>query len=106
MADYDIRDIPIGKANAITRKQLSKLWNCSDREVRARIAKLREEDNGDDYIIASHSSRPGYYRTNDFETIQWFVNEQSKRARNTFIALRKARRILKASKEGGGGHEG
>ena len=101
MADYDIRDIPIGKANAITRKQLSKLWNCSDREVRARIAKLRAEDNGDEYIIASHSSRPGYYRTNDFETIQWFVNEQSKRARNTFKPLKKARRLLKGGVKDG-----
>lgn len=99
--DYDSRDIPIGKANAITRAQLSHIWKCSDREVRARIAKLREEDNGDGYIIVSHSSRPGYYRTDDYATIQWFVNEQSKRARNTFKPLRKARRLLKEGAKDG-----
>ena len=95
MADYDIRDIPIGEENAITRKRLAQIWGCSDRMARRYISELRAEDNGDEFVIVSHSSGKGYYRTADKAKIQHFVNEMSKRARNTFKPLKKARRLLK-----------
>lgn len=99
-ANYN--DIPIGADNAISRAELSQKWECSDRMVRNTIAKLRAQDNGDDLIIVSHSTKKGYYRTNDIATIEWFVREQSKRARNTFLPLKKARRVLR---ERGGRNE-
>lgn len=89
-------DIPIGAENAITRAELARKWGVNDREARRRIAALRADDNGDGYVIVSHSRGGvhGYYRTNDTETIQRYTNEVHSRAVNTFLPLRKARRVL------------
>ena len=89
-------DIPIGSENAITRAELARKWGVNDREARRRIAALRADDNGDGYVIVSHSRGGvhGYYRTNDTETIQRYTNEVHSRAVNTFLPLRKARRVL------------
>ena len=89
-------DIPIGKEHAITRAELAQKWGVSDREARRRIAMLRADDNGDGYVIVSHSRGGvrGYYRTNDTETIMRYTNEVHSRAVNTFLPLRKARRVL------------
>lgn len=93
---YSEADIPIGAENAITRAELARKWGVNDRLARRRIAALRAEDNGDEYVIVSHSRGGvrGYYRTNDTETIKRYVNEVHSRARNTFLPLRKARRVL------------
>lgn len=93
---YSEADIPIGAENAITRAELARKWGVNDREARRRIAALRADDNGDGYVIVSHSRGGvhGYYRTNDTETIQRYTNEVHRRAVNTFIPLRKARRVL------------
>ena len=89
-------DIPIGAENAITRAEMARKWGVNDREARRRIAALRADDNGDGYVIVSHSRGGvhGYYRTNDTETIRRYANEVNSRARNTFLPLRKARRVL------------
>ena len=60
-------DIPIGAENAITRAELARKWGVNDRTARERIAALRADDNGDGYVIVSHSRGGvhGYYRTND-----------------------------------------
>lgn len=93
---YSEADIPIGAENAITRAELARKWGVDDRTARERIAELRAQDNGDEYVIVSHSrgSVRGYYRTNDPEVIKRYVNEVHSRARNTFLPLRKARRVL------------
>ena len=95
---FDINDIPIGAENAVTREALSRKWNASDRDVRDAIAKFRAEDNGDSYVIVSHSNGRGYYRTDNVEIIQHYYNETMNRARNTFKPLKKARRILKGAR--------
>ena len=89
-------DIPIGAENAITRAELARKWGVNDREARRRIAALRADDNGDGYAIVSHSRGGvhGYYRTNDTETIMRYANEVNSRAVNTFLPLRKARRVM------------
>lgn len=89
-------DIPIGAENAITRAELARKWGVSDREARRIVAAFRAEDNGDAYVIVSHSRGGvrGYYRTNDPEVIKRYVNEVHSRARNTFLPLRKARRVM------------
>lgn len=91
-----IDDIPIGKHYAITRAQLAHRWGVDDRTVRLRIASLRAEDNGDDFIIVSNSrgGTNGYWRTSDPEEIRHFFNETKKRAINTFKPLKKMRRVL------------
>ena len=93
---FSDNDIPIGAENAITRTELAAIWGVSDREARRRIAALRADDNGDGYVIVSHSRGGvhGYYRTNDTETIRRYANEVNRRAVNTFLPLRKARRVL------------
>lgn len=94
---YSTKDIPIGKENAISRADLAKKWNCSDRTARERIAILRCSAD-ERYVIASHSKGgvSGYYRTDDPAEIQYFLNEMEKRARNTFRPLRHARRLLES----------
>ena len=89
-------DIPIGAENAITRAELARKWGVNDRVARRRIAALRADDNGDGYVIVSHSRGGvhGYYRTNDTETIRRYTNDVLSRAVNTFLPLRKARRVL------------
>lgn len=89
-------DIPIGAENAISRAELARKWDVNDRTARERIAALRADDNGDGYVIVSHSRGGvhGYYRTNDTDTIRRYANEVNSRAQNTFLPLRKARRVL------------
>lgn len=93
---YSEKDIPIGAENAISRAELARKWGVCDRIARSRIAELRADDNGDGYVIVSHSRGGvhGYYRTNDTETIRRYANEVHSRAQNTFLPLRKARRVL------------
>lgn len=119
---YRMEDIPIGAENAISRAALARKWNTDDRTAREIIARLRAEDNGDGYVIVSHSAgkgwKPqgvpsrfatadgqienlsaapvgGYYRTDNPAQIRRFYNETMNRARSTFKPLKKARRILK-----------
>lgn len=90
-----IEDIPIGAENAITRQELARKWHVDDRSARRYIEKLRAQDNGDRFVIVSHSNGRGYYRTDDPESIRHFFNETMNRACNTFKPLKKVRRILK-----------
>ena len=96
MNGFSDTDIPIGAENAITRAELARKWGVSDREARRIVAALRADDNGDGYVIVSHSrcGARGYYRTDDPDTIKRYVNEVHSRARNTLLPLRKARRVL------------
>ena len=94
MRDY-YSDIPIGKTNAISREALTALWGTRDRRTREIVQELRNQDNGDDYIIVSDSKGSGYFRSNDPETIRAYVNETQKRAVNTLLPLQKAKRILR-----------
>jgi hypothetical protein len=86
--------IPIGKENAILRSQLCVLWKMDAREVRRKVAKLRSHDNGDDFVIISTANKAGYYRSDDRSDIENFKQEVSRRARHTFIPLKKVNRIL------------
>lgn len=92
-----IDDIPIGRENAISRADLKRRWDCDDRTMRDHVARLRAEDNGDSYVIVSHSQSgvKGYYRTDKPDEIRHFVNEINKRAENTRKPLLKAERVLK-----------
>lgn len=86
--------IPIGKSNPILRTQLCVLWNMSDRQVREKIAHLRSNDNGDDFVIVSTSNNAGYYRSDDRKDIDAFKQQTLKRGKKTFLPLKKVNRIL------------
>ena len=87
--------IPFGRENAVSRKDLMQMTGLSDREVRRTIAELRAVDDGSDMVIVSVSRSGGYYRTDNIDEIRHFVYEMEKRARNTFLAIRVARHIIK-----------
>lgn len=91
---YCIEDIPIGAENAITRQELARKWHVDDRSARRYIEKLRAQDNGDRFVIVSHSTGKGYYRTDNLDQIMHFRNETVKRMRNTSLPLNKINRIL------------
>ncbi len=87
-------DIPIGRENAVTKFELMRKWNRSERAVRFIIQELRQVDNGDEYVIVSFSGGKGYYRTDNREEIEAYKRETIRRARHTFAPLRKVNRIL------------
>lgn len=95
---YKITDIPVGRENAISRKALSSLWNCDDRTVRARIARLRCRETADGTFILSHSQGgvKGYYRSDKPDEIRHFINEGRKRIRNTAKPIENAQRLLRS----------
>lgn len=88
-------DIPIGKQNAITYKELCLKWHCNERRVRIILHKLSYLDNNDDYVIIRSSHGKGFYRTNDSGEIESYIKECTNRASNIFKTLKKARRVLK-----------
>ena len=91
-------DISVGRAHAITREELARLWHCDEREARAQIAKWRTTPSDDGYAILSSSHPPaGYWRSSDEFEIREFVRETESRARNTIRMLREARAALKST---------
>ena len=95
-------DIPIGRQNAISCRDLAKLWVCSDREARRQISVLRVTFSDDGMAILSSSIAPaGYWRSCDRHEVEAFVQEMGARARHTFLALCDARRVLARLEEGG-----
>lgn len=95
-------DIPIGREKAITREALSRKWGLCDRATREVIAQLRAEKTDTPYAILSTAHSPnGYWRSDKAEEIEGFIRETEARAKNTFAALRGAKRLLrKIEREG------
>lgn len=95
MNAVDRQDIPVGRSNAISRRELARKWGVDDRSARFIVSRMRKEQ-GDGYAILSSSRQPsGYWRSNDPEEIRHFIRETEARAKNTFDALRDARRVLR-----------
>lgn len=82
-----------GKENAKTSEELIKAGHFSNkRELTMQIS--RERDAGV-IICSTTSGRGGYYLPASREEIQNFVNSMSKRAKNTFRAVKNAKRLLR-----------
>lgn len=87
--------IPIGRENAITRMELSKLWGMDDRAVRETIATMRARPSDDPYaIISSSHNPPGYWRSDVFAELERYIRETNARAKNTIRAAGDAKRVL------------
>lgn len=82
--------LPKGKENAVRSQQLCNVLGYdSVRELQKEIA--RERQNG---AVILSSTEGGYYQAgNDWE-IKEFVKTLESRAKNTFLALRSARRLM------------
>jgi len=88
--------IPVGRQNAISRQDLARLWQVSDRKMRDIVADMRSKPDIDGTAILSTSHSPsGYWRSRDLEEIKAFIHETEARAKSTFVALRGAREIVK-----------
>ena len=96
-------DIPYGRKNAISRLTLRKMWHCDDRTAREIIAYLRRNPGDDGCAILSTSSTTpaGYWRSDDQAEIQAFIRETENRARNTFLSLKDAKRVLRMQNNSG-----
>lgn len=90
-------DIPKGKDNEISKADLMRRWNMSERMVRRIIQELRAADFADNYVIISSSSGKGYYKSDRLDEIAAFKKEVTNRGRHTFLPLRKVNRILAGS---------
>jgi len=89
-------DIPIGRENAVSREQLSFLWNCTGREVRAQIASLRNTVSSDGYaILSSTAGTEGYWRSDNPVEIKQYLHEMEARAKSTFRAMKEAKSVLR-----------
>lgn len=83
--------IPFGKDNAISRKDLMNVMECSERELRLIISLARQ----DAVIINNQCANGGYYQTDDVNEIQKWVKQETHRAKSIFGNLKGANKILK-----------
>ena len=103
MYEQYYEDIPIGRENAITYQQLCLKWHCNERKVRSILHKLSSLDLDDRYILIGSSHGKGFYKTDDVAEIEKYIKECTNRAKNIFITIRKARKVLKDTKPAGEG---
>lgn len=91
-SEFRIVDLlPVGKENAISTEELVELTGCSSaRELQLYIAKERKAG-----AVICSSTTGGYFLPADYGEIAEFCKSLEKRAKNTFIALRSAKRALR-----------
>ena len=93
---FEIMDIlPEGKNNAISAEALTRILQLrSKRELQKRIERERKAG-----ALILSSTTGGYYTSHNRAEIQEFVRTLESRAKHTFLALRTARRVLKATED-------
>lgn len=74
--------IPVGKENAISRRDLCRITGLSDRQVRREIAQLRLQDFDDDMVIVSTYRGRGYYLTDNVDEIMGCIADMTARIRS------------------------
>lgn len=79
--------IPYGKENAISRTELTLRLNIEDRMLRKAIETLRKRGE----IILSSSHSKGYWRSDDVNEIERYLNECDSRCRKTAMTNHKMR---------------
>ena len=91
---FEIMEIlPEGKNNAISAEALTRMLQLrSKRELQKRIERERKAGA----LILSRTTG-GYYTSHNRAEVQEFCRTLESRAKNTFLALRTARRFLKAT---------
>lgn len=84
--------LPEGKENAISAEMLCRLIGIHDKRT---LQKMIANERKEGALILSHHSG-GYYTSSDRAEVAEFARTMENRAKNTFVALRGARRYLKA----------
>ena len=92
-----INFIPYGKANAVSRNELSNVTGLNDRKVRLLISKARKE-----CVILSLENGSGYYQptADDYPELRRFINREESRAKSVFGSLKKARALCEDYERG------
>lgn len=87
-----LKYIPIGMENAVERPFLCQMTGLSDRDMRKEIARVRRE-----HPILNTQEGNGYYQPSlkDKEEVKRYINQESKRAKSIFYALKGAKDWLK-----------
>ena len=80
--------IPKGRSNAITTAALCARFKVSPASLKRGINRLRNTDDGDDFIILS--TRDGYFKSDDLAEIGDYVRETRAQIMNLFLMMRKA----------------
>ena len=86
--------IPVGRENAISRRDLCRITGLSDRQVRREIAQLRLQDFDDDMVIVSTSRGRGYYLTDNIGDIVTYIADMSARIRSIVHEIAHARAVV------------
>lgn len=87
--------IPIGKENAISRKELCRLTGLSDRVIRREIAKARETT----CICNGQADDGGYYIPSTIEDANRFYRQERKRALSILRCLRGTKNFIREKEE-------
>ena len=82
--------IPIGKENAITRRELVDRTGLPDRTVRELISQARRK-----HPIANFQDGTGYYLPTEKSEVIEFLNQETHRARSIFWSIKGCRDWLK-----------
>ncbi|MGF6991438.1 hypothetical protein M2150_002713 [Lachnospiraceae bacterium PM6-15] len=81
--------LPLGKENAISSEELTKIFNCTDRELRAIVS--RERKSG---AIICSATTGGYFKPKTKEELQAFYKGLKGQALSILEALRSSKRAL------------
>lgn len=87
--------IPVGRENAISRSELSRITGLEDRVVRNYIAKAREHT----CICNGQGENGGYYIPSTLADANKFYNQERKRALSILRCLRGTKNFIKETEE-------
>lgn len=87
-------DIPVGKENAVSYKELCDVWGCDTRQARRILHELSRQDNGDNYILIRSGKCKGFYKTDDENEIRAYKRECLNKGRSIFAPVKKINRVL------------
>lgn len=91
--------IPVGRENAISRRDLCRITGLSDRQVRREIAQLRLKDFGDDLVIVSTSRGRGYYLTDNIDEIVGHIADMTARIHSIVQTIDHDKVVVKRIRE-------
>ncbi len=89
LTDY----LPTGERNAVTGKQLAKIFNCSEREITIAVNALRKDGT----FICSGTN--GFWLPLDDKDIEGFVRQMRGRIADMEKVLKPAEDYLKGTKQ-------
>lgn len=88
-----LSQIPEGRENSISREELCRRWNCSDRQRRINLELLQQIDIGHRVIIRSGKGC-GIYISTDNDEVAAYRQEILNKGRSILAGIRQCNRFL------------